>query len=167
MSKIANINIIVAAAENDVIGRDNDLPWHLPKDLKYFKDKTEGSVVIMGRKNFESIPEKYRPLPNRTNVVLTRDENYKAEGCEVRHDIEVALDEFVWGIEDVFIIGGAEIYRQCFKYANKVFITRIHEEIDGDTVLDGFNEDEWALVSEDGPHEENNMSFTFREYERK
>jgi len=164
MSKVANINIIVAVSENGVIGKDNDLPWRLPTDLKYFKEVTDGSIVFMGRKNYESIPEKYRPLPNRTNVVLTRNEEYEAEGCEVRHDIDKALDEFIWGNEDIFIIGGSEIYKECFKYSNKLYLTRVHTEVEGDTYLEGFNEDEWELISSDGPHEENNMSFTFEVY---
>lgn len=166
MSKIANINIIVAVSENGIIGNKGKLPWHLPKDLKYFKDTTKGKIVIMGRKNYESIPEKYRPLPNRTNVVLTRNKDYEAEGCEIRHNVFAALDEFIWDNDDIFIIGGSEIYKQAFKYTNKVYLTRIHSEVEGDVVLEGFNKDDWTLISSDGPHEENNIKFTFEVYER-
>ena len=87
------VSLIVATSENDVIGKDNDLIWHLPKDMKFFKDTTKNHFVIMGRKNFESIPHKYRPLPNRTNVVVTRQTNYNAQGCLVLHSIEEALQK--------------------------------------------------------------------------
>ena len=86
------VSLIVAVSENGVIGKDNDLIWHLPKDMKFFKDTTMGHHVIMGRKNFESIPHKYRPLPNRTNVVITRQTDYKAEGCVVVNSVEAALE---------------------------------------------------------------------------
>src|SRR5689334_17373843 len=94
---VANINIIVAASDNNCIGRNNDLPWNLPTDLKRFKEITSGHIVVMGRKCWESIPEKYRPLPKRTNVIITRNKDYKAEGAHVRHDLHEALNEFAYG----------------------------------------------------------------------
>src|ERR1035437_7885391 len=107
------ISIIVAVAENNVIGKDNSLIWHLPADMKYFKEKTSGHCVITGRKNYESIPAKFRPLPNRTNIVITRQANFKALGATVVSSIEEAIEKAKQrGDTEIFIIGGAEIYKQ-------------------------------------------------------
>jgi dihydrofolate reductase len=107
------ISLIAALTENRVIGKNNDLPWHLPDDMKYFMQTTKGHPVIMGRKNYDSIPEKFRPLPNRTNIVVTRQRDFVADGCIVVHSLEEALDEATNIVTDeIFIIGGAEIYRQ-------------------------------------------------------
>ena len=130
------VSLIVAVSENGVIGKDNDLIWHLPKDMKFFKDTTLGHHVIMGRRNFESIPHKYSPLPNRTNVVITRQSNYKAEGCIVVESIEKALkiaEEN--GDQEPFIIGGGQIYKIALenKLVDKVYLTKIHHSFDGDT----------------------------------
>ena len=130
------VSLIVAVSQNGVIGKDNDLIWHLPKDMKFFKDTTLGHHVIMGRKNFESIPHKYSPLANRTNVVITRQSNYKAEGCIVVESIEKALkiaEEN--GDQEPFIIGGGQIYKIALenKLVDKVYLTKIHHSFDGDT----------------------------------
>lgn len=130
------VSLIVAVSENGVIGKDNDLIWHLPKDMKFFKDTTIGHHVIMGRKNFESIPHKYSPLPNRTNVVITRQTNYKAEGCIVVESIEKALQIAEEnGDQEPFIIGGGQIYKIALenKLVDKVYLTKIHHSFDGDT----------------------------------
>ncbi len=128
--------IIVAASENGVIGKDNDLIWNLPKDMKFFKETTLGHHVIMGRKNFESIPHKYKPLPNRTNVIITRQENYTAPGCIVVHSIraaiQIAKDN---GDKTPFIIGGGEIYNLALKenLVDKIYLTKIYHSFNGDT----------------------------------
>jgi dihydrofolate reductase len=166
MTKIANINIIVAASKNNCIGKEDDLPWDLPTDMKRFKKLTNGHVVVMGRKTFETIPEKYRPLPNRTNVIITRNKDYKAEGCEIRHDLQKALDEFVWGNTEVFVMGGGEIYKEAFSYANQFMLTRIDAEVEGDTFLEGFDENKWELINSEEPIEENGLSYTFEDYKR-
>ena len=130
------VSLIVAVSENGVIGKDNDLIWHLPKDMKFFKDTTLGHHVTMGRRNFESIPHKYSPLPNRTNVVITRQTNYKAEGCIVVESIERALQiAEVNGDQEPFIIGGGQIYNIALenKLIDKVYMTKIHHSFDGDT----------------------------------
>ena len=107
------VSLIVAVAENGVIGKDNDLIWHLPKDMQFFKETTTGHHVIMGRKNFESIPHKYRPLPNRTNIVITKQSDYKAEGCIVVNSVEEALKVAKSnGDNEVFIIGGGGVDRK-------------------------------------------------------
>lgn len=138
------ISIIVAAAENNVIGKDNSLIWNMPADMKYFKDKTSGHCIITGRKNYESIPEKFRPLPNRTNIVITRQTDYKAPGAIVMHTIEEAIEKAkARGDEEIFIIGGAEIYKQSLKYTDRVYLTRIHHAFEGDAFFPELDPAEW------------------------
>ncbi len=130
------VSLIVAVANNGVIGKDNDLIWHLPKDMKFFKETTLGHHVIMGRKNFESIPEKYRPLPNRTNVVITRQSDYKAEGCVVVNSVEEALEIAEQnGDTEPFIIGGGQIYKIALEQnlVDKIYLTKVHHTFEGDT----------------------------------
>ena len=132
------VSLIVAVAENGVIGKDNDLIWNLPNDMRFFKETTTGHHVIMGRKNFESIPHKYRPLPNRTNIVITRQSDYIAEGCIVVHSAEEALDVAKKnGEEEAFIIGGGQIYIIALEkdLVDKIYITKVHHSFDGDTFL--------------------------------
>lgn len=165
--KLANINIIVATSNNNVIGKNGDLPWKLPSDLKMFKEVTDGHVVVMGRKCWESIPEKFRPLPNRTNIVLTRNPNYKANGAEVRHNLNLTLEEFLYDDKDIFIIGGADIYKEGFKYANQLYLTRVMSDVEGDTYLEGLIPSDWHLISFEGPYNEDNLDFRFEIYRRK
>lgn len=120
------ISIIAAIGKNRELGKDNKLLWHIPEDFKRFKELTSGHVVIMGRKTFESLPEKFRPLPNRINFVITRDINYKVEGVIVCHSIEEAIKNLESKLKDeVFIIGGASIYEQGIKYADKLYLTLV------------------------------------------
>lgn len=142
------ISIIAALSENRVIGKNNDLPWHLPDDMKYFMQTTKGHYVIMGRKNYESIPEKFRPLPNRTNIVVTRQKKFVAERCLVVHSLEEGLHLAEKAQqEEVFIIGGAEIYAQGFAKANRLYLTEIHGIIEGDTYFPEFDKNQWKEVS--------------------
>jgi len=130
------VSLIVAVSENGVIGKDNDLIWHLPKDMKFFKDTTLGHHVIMGRKNFESIPHKYSPLPNRINVVITRKDDYIAEDCVVVNSIEAAIQIAKKnGDTEPFIIGGGQIYKLALEanLVDKIYLTRIHHAYEGDT----------------------------------
>lgn len=138
------ISIIVAVAENNVIGKDNDLIWHLPRDLKHFKETTSGHFIIMGRKTFES---NGRPLPNRTNVIITRDKNYKAEGCIVVHSLEDALKEAKEDSE-AFIIGGGVIYEMAMPLVDRIYLTKIHHTFEGDTYFPEINMDEWKVTEE-------------------
>jgi dihydrofolate reductase len=130
------ISIIVAISKNQVIGKNNQLIWHLPKDMKFFMDTTMDTVVIMGRKNYESIPKKYRPLKNRKNVIITRNKSYKAEGCVVVNSIDESL-KVLNNIEnkEVFVIGGGEIYKKFLEkgFIDRMYITHIDEYFDGDT----------------------------------
>lgn len=164
---VANINIIVAVSKNNCIGKDNNLPWNLPTDIKRFKRLTDGHIVVMGRKCWESIPDKFRPLPNRTNVVISRNKDYKADGAEVRHNLLEALNEFAFGNEEIWIIGGAQIYKEAFPYANKLFLTRIMEDVKGDTYLEGLIESDWVMIEVEGPFKEDKYHYRFDTYKRK
>lgn len=157
------VSLIVAVSTNRVIGKDNDLAWVLPLDLKYFKETTKNHYVIMGRKNFESIPEKYRPLPNRTNVIVTRNKDYQAEGCIVVSSIEKAL-ELAKNAKDQepFIIGGGQIYKYAIEnnLVDKIYLTRVHAQIEGDTFFEDLNKD-WKLVSETTNKADHRHAFDF------
>lgn len=141
------ISIIAAVAQNHVIGKDNDLPWNLPDDMKYFMQTTKGHHVIMGRKNYESIPEKFRPLPGRTNIVITRQQSLNASGCIIVNSIEDALKiPEKNGEEEAFIIGGAEIFRQALKYTHRMYLTEIHGTAEGDVLFPEFKKSEWREI---------------------
>jgi dihydrofolate reductase len=128
--------------ENGVIGRDNRLPWHLPADLAYFRQLTTGHTVVMGRKTFESIG---KPLKNRRNVVVTRNPAFRADGCTVVHSLAEAWRAA--GDGDVFVIGGAELFREALPAADRLYVTRIHHAFEGDVYFPEFPADEWRLVS--------------------
>jgi len=143
------VSLIVAVANNGVIGKDNDLIWHLPKDMRFFKETTLGHHVIMGRKNFESIPERFRPLANRTNVIITRNSDYKAEGCVVVNSVEQALEVAKQnGDIQPFIIGGGQIYKLALEnnLVDKIYLTKVHHTFDGDTFFPELN-NEWKEVN--------------------
>jgi len=137
-----NVTLIAAMAENRVIGKDNQLIWHFPEDLKHFKQLTSGHHVIMGRKTFESVG---RPLPNRTNIIITRQTDYKAEGCLIAHSIEEAL-AMVKDDEQPFIVGGAEIYKQALAFADGIELTIIHGKYEGDSYFPEFDLSIWKLA---------------------
>jgi dihydrofolate reductase len=142
------ISIIVAVANNNVIGKDNSLIWHLPVDMKFFKDKTNGHCIITGRKNYESIPEKFRPLPNRTNIVITRQANYDAPGAVVVNSIDTAIQKATTTNDtEIFIIGGAEIYSQSLHYADRIYLTEIHHAFEGDAFFPTLNKQQWKEVA--------------------
>jgi dihydrofolate reductase len=159
------ISMIVAADENNVIGKDNQLIWHLPDDLKFFKRMTSGHAIIMGRNTFESVG---KPLPNRTNIIITRDENYTAEGCLVVHSLEEALTKAHEVDTDPFIVGGEQIYRLALPIANTVYLTRVHHEFDGDRQFPELGT-EW-IETESEPHqvdEKHAYAFTIKTYEKR
>jgi dihydrofolate reductase len=142
------ISLIAALAQNRTIGKNNDLPWHLPDDMKYFMQTTKGHHCIMGRKNYDSIPEKFRPLPNRTNIVVTRQKDFKAPSCIVVNSIEKGLEIAKDNNEaEVFIIGGAEIYKQSLAFADRLYLTEIKADIQGDTFFPAINQNEWKELS--------------------
>ena len=164
-----SISLIVAAAENNAIGKDNDLIWHLPTDMKYFKDTTTGHCVIMGRKNYDSIPLKYRPLANRTNIIVTRQQNFEAPGCIVVGSVEKAIEK-AKEISDgeIFIIGGAQIYKQSIDLADKIYLTRVHHTFEGDAFFPLMDLKKYKIKSSlyVQADEKNKYSFTFYIYQK-
>lgn len=166
------ISIVVAASENNVIGRDNKLPWHLPDDLKYFRDLTKGKTILMGRKTYESIG---KPLPNRRNIIISTTLK-KVEGCEVFPTISDALMMLVHEktSDEVFIIGGSRLFAEALMEiiadirVHRIYLTRVHAKIDGDVMLPDINFKHWKKVSEkDHPKDDKHAyDFTFEVYER-
>ncbi|RME96689.1 MAG: dihydrofolate reductase [Bacteroidetes bacterium] len=160
------VSAIVAAAENQVIGDGDDIPWRISTDLKYFKRTTLNHHVIMGRKTFATMG---RPLPKRTNIVLTRDPHFVATGILVAHSIEEALTiAYDDGEEEAFIIGGGEIYRQSMDFLDKIYLTRVHAQVEGETTFPELDTDVWQLVSQEAhpAGERDEYAFTFEVYER-
>ncbi len=161
------ISAIVAVAQNQVIGRDNEIPWYLPEDLKWFKKQTLNHAVVMGRKCFESIG---RPLPKRTNIVITRDMFYLASGCVIVHSLAEALQVAKnQGETEVFIIGGGEIYEQSMAFCDKLYLTEVHADIEGEILFPKPAAEDWQLVFEENhtKNEKNEYDFTFKIFERK
>ena len=159
------IVLIAAAAENNAIGQDNKLLWHLPDDFKRFKEMTSGHYIIMGRKTFESFP---KPLPNRTHVIITRQREFEPEGGIIVHDLKSAL-EICPENEAVYVIGGGEIYNLALPYADRIDLTRVHATFEADTFFPEFNPAEWMLVNSEF-HEADSrhaQSFTFETWDRK
>lgn len=159
------ISIIAAVADNGIIGRDNTLPWHLPQDLRHFKSVTMGHPVIMGRKNYEDIG---KPLPGRLNIVISRDKSFFAQGCVMAHSIEEAISAADTN-EEVFVIGGAQIYRLFLPLVNKMYITEVHTEAKGDIRFPDFDKALWKTVSREDHKADNNnpYDYSFVVYERK
>lgn len=161
------ISLIAAIGKNNELGKNNSLLWHLPADMKHFKEITSGHTVIMGRKTFESIRQ---PLPNRRNIVVTRDKSYKAEGVEITHSFEESLTLAKDSpSQEIFVIGGAEIYKQALEYAHKLYITQIEaEDKDADVFFPEIIPIVFGEVSreEHEPDEKNPLPYAFIEYER-
>ncbi len=158
------MKLIVAADKNWAIGKDNDLLCHLPGDLKYFKEKTTGKTVVMGRKTLESLPGG-KPLPKRTNIVLTRDENFEKEGCIIVHSIEELLEKY--GDEDIMVMGGAEIYTKLLPYCDTCYITEIEREFEADKYIPNVSADpNFERVWESEEQLENGITYRFVEYKR-
>ncbi len=139
---------MVAASRNNVIGKDNDLPWHIPEDLRYFREKTKHKALIMGRKTFDSVEH---PLPHRLNVVITRNQNYKPDGCHCVQNLDQAISICKNQIskygEEIFIIGGGQIFRETIDLVDRIYLTRIHRDYDGDIFYPEFDESKFTLVS--------------------
>lgn len=164
-----NISLIAALGRNKVIGRANDLPWRLPDDMKFFMETTRGHVVVMGRKNYDSIPARFRPLPDRTNVVITRQIPFTAPGCEVVHSFEAAIAVGKAHHEqELMVIGGAGIYSLALPMATTMYLTEINAEPEGDTFFPEFDKTIWQEVSRT-PHPadaRHSYSFDFVTYKR-
>ncbi|MFH1822184.1 MAG: dihydrofolate reductase [Patescibacteria group bacterium] len=152
------ISIIAVAGKNNAIGKDNKLLWHIPEDLKHFKKITTGHPVIMGRKTFESIGS---PLPNRRNIILTRDKSFQAPSCEIRHSFEEIINEAKKTDEEIFIIGGGQVYEQFIPYAQKLYLTIVDDAPEADTFFPDYSEFK-NIVSRE-KKEYNNIKFEFVE----
>lgn len=165
LKKLLMLILIAAAAENNALGKDNDLLWHLPDDFKRFKALTSGHYIIMGRKTFESFP---KLLPNRTHVIVTRQPDYKAENCIVVPGLEEAIKACPEN-EDVYVIGGGEIYGLALPVSDKIELTRVHAEFEAEAFFPEFSSDEWKLVAtEYHPKDEKHVyDFTYETYLRK
>lgn len=165
------IKLIVAASENNVIGIKNDLPWHLPDDMKYFKEKTINSVVIMGKNNYLSIPKKFRPLKDRVNIVLTKNAQFTAHNCIIANSLEKAIEVAkLEKKEDVFIIGGGKVYQYALEkeLIDLIYLTRIHANIEGDTFFPKIHLQEWREIKSKfhEKDEKHKFSFTFSIFEK-
>ena len=159
------ITIVAAIASNNVIGKKNSLPWDIPEDLKRFKQLTSGHTILMGRKTFDSIG---RPLPNRKNIVMTKDTNYQKEGVEIVFDEKEALNLIKELNQEVFIIGGSKIYELFEPWASSLMITRVLKDFDGDAFFPDINWNNWQIKSkEDFLDEKSNISCRLEEYLRK
>lgn len=158
------ISLVVAIAENDAIGKDNQMPWHLPADLKHFKNITTGGTVIMGRKTYESIG---KALPNRENIVISRQKDYHLADAKTVNSLEEAIK--ISEGKELFIIGGAEIFKLAMSLAHRIYLTRIHQNFEADTFFPTINTDDWAEKDKEAhlPDEKNKYAYTFSTLNRK
>ena len=154
------IALIVAMAQDRVIGKENAIPWHIPEELQLFKKYTMGHPILMGRKTYESIG---KPLPGRTNVIITRDKDFTARGCEVYTDLKAALSRFQ--DEKIFVIGGAEIFAQTLDIADELYITHVRKSIAGDTFFPQFDESRFQVTATESF--EGEPPYTFMHYQKK
>ena len=160
------ISLVVAASENNAIGKNNQLIWHLPNDLKFFKNTTWGFPVIMGRKSFESVN---KPLPGRTNIVITTKPDWKAETVIVVNNLKDAIQKAAeTNSKQIFIIGGGEIYKQSMDIADSIYITRVHADLEGDTFFPLIDESKWKLTSNQDfeADEKHAYSYSFQIWEK-
>ena len=167
INKKPNLSIIVAQAENRAIGKDNNLLWHLSSDLKRFKSLTMGHPVVMGRRTWESLPK--RPLPGRRNIVFTQNPDYVAEGAEVVHSVNGLFAALKDCDDEVFIMGGAAIYELLLPYTNRLYVTRIYRDFDGDVFFPVIDMSEFNLVNLSEPmfDEDSGLDYAYEEYDRK
>lgn len=159
---MSQLSIIVAVANNNVIGINNTLPWHLPEDLKHFKALTMGHHIIMGRKTYESLG---RLLPGRITIIVTRNRGYQVEGAVIVNSLEAALSASGTD-EEVFLIGGAELYQIGLELADKLYVTEVHATFEGDAFLPSFNLESWQEASRERREAANGMAFSYVVYER-
>jgi dihydrofolate reductase len=160
------VSLLVASSENNVIGKDNGLPWHLPNDLKYFKNLTWGLPILMGRKTFDSIG---KVLPGRKNIVITRNRDWQQHGVDVVHSLEEAVSKADgYGAKEIFVIGGAEIFKTGLSKADRLYLTRIHQTVEGDVFFPELDMEEWHLISSRfcTADEKNTYDHSFQVWER-
>ena len=161
------ISLLLAASENNIIGKNNQLPWHLPDDLRYFKNLTWALPILMGRKTFDSIG---KPLPGRKSIVITRNNDWRHEGVDVVHSVDEAVDQAAAsGAKEIFVIGGAQIFKAALPKANRIYLTRIHHHFDGDVFFPEINTQDWHLASSRfcEKDEKNAYDHTYQVWERR
>ncbi|MBY8857828.1 dihydrofolate reductase [Nocardia sp. CA2R105] len=154
---MTHIGLIWAQANNGVIGRDNTIPWHIPEDMAHFRKVTGGHPVVMGRRTWDSLPERFRPLPGRRNIVITRQPDFSAVGAEYTDSLEQALRTS--GPDPLWVMGGGEIYRAAMQYATELMVTEVDAEIDGDAYAPAIGP-EW--IAADGPWEQSSTGLRYR-----
>lgn len=159
------LTIVAAIARNGVIGSENALPWRLPEDMRHFRALTTGHAVIMGRKTWESLPPNFRPLPGRQNIVITRDRNYAATGATIAHSIEQAIA--VVDRPEAFVIGGAEIYALALPHTDRLELTEIEADFEGDARFPDYNRCDWQEASRERHRAEAGFDYAFVGYERR
>ena len=162
--------MIAAMGSNRVIGKDNDLPWHLPDDFKYFQQKTNGHFIIMGRKNWESLPHKFQPLPNRTNLVLTRQKDYQAKGATIIRSLQEGQEIAAQNSEnELFIIGGGEVYRMGLEIADRIYLTEIAGDFEGQVTFPELSDTQWKEIDREhhATDERHQYAFDFVIYAKK
>jgi len=152
------ISLIVAMASNRVIGLNNQMPWHLSADLKKFKSITMGKPIVMGRKTFESIG---RPLPGRTNIIISRNADYRQEGCVVANDLDSALTSACQLADEIFVIGGSALYDALLPRANRLYLTQINAAFEGDTFFPEINQDEWQELNREDIDNDPQVAFSY------
>lgn len=155
------LSIIVAVAENGAIGKDNDLIWYLSNDLKRFKALTTGHTIIMGRKTFESLPK--GALPNRTNVVLTKNKSKSFPNCQMFHSVDDIIEKYAKDSEEHFIIGGGQLYADVLPFVSRIYLTRVHQSFDADVFFPEIKEEDWKVESEESfeSSEKNEFPYSF------
>ncbi|MDR2787216.1 MAG: dihydrofolate reductase [Candidatus Accumulibacter sp.] len=159
------VSLIAAVARNRVIGRDDRLPWRLPGDMRHFRETTRGKPVIMGRRTWESLPEKFRPLPGRLNVVVSRNPACSVSGAVLAGSLAEAVEKAGNG-DEIFIIGGAELYHQALPLAGRLYLTEIAAEFPGDVLFPEIHADEWSEVARSRTFEEAGLAYAFAIYQR-
>ncbi len=166
------VSAIAAIAENYAIGRDNDLIWDLPDDMRFFMRTTKGHHIITGRKNFESIPHQFRPLKNRTNIIVTRQSDYEAPGAHVVNSIKTGIERArAAGEEECFVIGGGQIYALALEEGllDRMYLTHVHASFEGDVFYPKFDENQWnvQVLDEHPTDEKHDYAFTIKQYDLK
>lgn len=162
MNRVPRIAFVVAMDENRLIGRDNDLPWCLPEDMGWFRRQTIGKPCVMGRKTYDSLPDRFRPLPGRLNIVVTRNREYEAPGAVVVHSIDDALAA-AGDVEEIVVIGGADLFRRLLPVADRLYLTQVHGAAEGDVYFPEFKTDDWDEVfrQEHPADERHRFAFTW------
>jgi dihydrofolate reductase len=160
------ISLIAAVAQNRAIGKNNQLLWHLPEDMRYFREITRGKTVIMGRKTWESLPEKFRPLPGRHNIVVTHDRHYVAKGATLAHSLPEAIAA-AGADDETFVIGGAELYRQALPLAQRLYLTEVAQRYDGDVFFPEVPTADWQEISRSEQRGGPDLKFAFAVYQHR